>query len=313
MDRERFDDERVQRVKTAAGNLALLTLQNPNQYGSQWGSVVDTHLAELRKRNPNATLDASYYDPKMGPLKVLADAGMAPQYMDYKLKLAAESRASAAESRAAAMHAPQLDAARIQAATAKRDFENPRATADINAGHQRTIYDPRTGAHVATIKGPEKPPDATDRKAAWEAEDDLPNLRSAIDQLTEARGYGGAARAAFNQAAPGIMPNIITDPEMAKRTQRYNQILGTESIAAMSQTLKGATTDFEMREFSRLMNDPNQSVETKMKALNSMLTKAQNHYAMKEKRLRELGRQIPNLQGAGGGASGSPADPLGIR
>lgn len=301
MDRQRFDDDKAQKVRERAGNLALLALQEPDEgrRTQRWQQFLSTH--------PNAAgLDPKYHDPRTGPLAVLADAGMAQQYLDHQMKRAADARAATAANQATAMHGPQLETARVQAQTARRDFEEPRATADLNAGHNRVIYNPRTGAPVQTIQGPPKPPDATDRKAGWEAEDEMPNLKSAIEQLTEARallpkiytGYGAGARSSFNQAAPGFLPNVITDPARAQATQRYNQILGTESIAAMSQTLKGATTDFEMREFSRLMNDPNQSPETKQLALNAMLSKAQNHYAVKAARLKELGRSVPS--GAGG-------------
>lgn len=314
MDKEKFDEDKAQKVRERAGNVALLTLEDPDEVRrtQNWQRFIAT--------NPDK-LDPKYHDARIGPLAVLADAGMAQQHLDHQLRRSAEGRAATAEGRAKALHPYQLDAARLQAETAKRDFDNPRATADLNAGHNRVIYDPRTGRVVETIQGPAKPPDATDRKAGWEAEDELPNLKAAIDQLTEAKallpqiytGYGAGIRSSFNQAAPGMLPNVITDPKRAQATQRYNQILGTESIGAMSQTLKGATTDFEMREFSRLMNDPNQTPETKQKALDAMIAKANAHYGIKVGRLRELGRKIPDLGSPASGAGPSASDPLGIR
>lgn len=180
---------------------------------------------------------------------------------------------------------------------------------------------PRTGQAQVIHQGTSKV-DSTSRKAIFEAQDELPNLKAAVDQLNEAKGlvdsiytgYGSQARSNFNQGAPGMLPNIISDPARAKATQRYNQIMGAEGIGAMSQTLKGATTDFEMRSFMNLMNDPNQSPDTKKKALDYMQRKAQAYYQNKVDRIRELGGRMPSdgVSTPGAAASGA-ADPLGIR
>jgi len=89
MEREKFGDAKAQRAKEAAGNLALLTLQesDPNKRAEKWKSFISTH--------PNAAgLDPRYHDPGVGPMAVLADAGMAQTYLDYQMKRAAESRAA---------------------------------------------------------------------------------------------------------------------------------------------------------------------------------------------------------------------------
>ena len=81
MEREKFGDAKAQRAKQAAGNLALLTLQegDPNKQAERWQSFLTTH--------PNAAgLDPKYRDPRTGPLAVLADAGMAQTYLDYRMK-----------------------------------------------------------------------------------------------------------------------------------------------------------------------------------------------------------------------------------
>lgn len=110
MERERFNLDKERRAKEAAGNLALLTLQesDPTRRAEKWKSFLATH--------PNAAgLDPKYHDPGIGPMAVLADAGMAQSYLDHQMKRAAEARAAEslnlqrnADSRAAAAHAATM-------------------------------------------------------------------------------------------------------------------------------------------------------------------------------------------------------------
>lgn len=308
----RFSDERQQRAKQAAGNLALLTLQesDPNRRAEKWRSFLATH--------PNAAgLDQRYHDPAVGPMAVLADAGMAQTYLDYQMKRAAEARAAeglnlqrSAESRAAAMHAPQLEMARVQAETARREFENPRQSVTLSPDQIRATIDRRTGMEIpgTRIEGPKKGPDSTARKAIYEAQDELPNIQGSIDVLNEARallpqiytGYGAGLRSSFNQAAPGVLPNVISDPRRAQATQRYNQIMNAEAISAMSQTLKGATTNEEMRAFVTMMNDPTVGVDVKLRVIDQMTTAAQRRQKNLQDRITELGGRMPDLSAGGG-------------
>jgi len=312
MQRDQFNEQKQQRIKERAGNLALLALQEPDEQrrAQKWGSFTATH--------PDAkSLDPKYHDINTGPLAVLADAGMAQQYLDYQMKRSAEARAAAAEGRAAAMHGPQLATAQLQYNSAKRDFDNPVQSVDLAPDHVRVIVNKQTGQEVSRIAGPPKGPDSTSRKAIYEAQDELPNIRGSIDLLNEAKtllgtsqqpgiytGYGAQLRSNFNQAAPGILPNIITDPKTAQNTQRYNQIMTAEAINAMSQTLKGATTDNEMRAFVNIMNDPSVGVDVKQRVINQMMTAAQRHYKNKEDRIKELGGRMPDL---GGGPAAAPS------
>lgn len=307
MQRDQFNEQKQQRVRERVGNLALLALQEPdeNVRTQKWNQFLSTHPEA-------ATLDPKYRDVRSGPLAVLADAGMAQQYLDYQMKRAAEARAAAAEGRAAAMHTPQLQTAQMQAAAAKRDFENPVQTVDLAPDHVRVTVNKQTGQEVSRIEGPKKGPDSTSRKAIYEAQDELPNIKGSIELLNEARqllpqiytGYGAGIRSSFNQAAPGMLPNVITDPNRAKATQRYNQIMNAEAINAMSQSLKGATTDNEMRAFVNIMNDPSVGVDVKQRVINQMMTAAQRHYKNKEDRIKELGGRMPDL---GGGPAAAPS------
>lgn len=138
MEQEKFGEDKAQKVRERAGNLALLTLQDgdPNRRAQRWQQFLQSH--------PDAkNLDPKYHDPNVGPMAVLADAGMSQQYLDYQMRKAAEGRASAADSRAAAMHGPQLQTAQIQARTAERDFNTPKPnTFDLGPDHTRFMVSP---------------------------------------------------------------------------------------------------------------------------------------------------------------------------
>jgi|GEM_PF-6392083 len=185
-------------------------------------------------------------------------------------------------------------------------------TFDLGEGHTRyqIVRQPDGRTAAVPLASAPKGPDSTTRKAIYEAQDELPNIRGSIDLLNEAKtllgtakepgiytGYGAQLRSNFNQAAPAMLPNLISDPKLAQITQRYNQIMTAEAINAMSQTLKGATTDNEMRAFVNIMNDPSVGVDVRLRVINQMLTAAQRHYKNKEDRIKELGGRMPDLGG----------------
>lgn len=153
-DREkaRWDEDVKQRARSQSGNLALLALKDndPLRSANRWQQFIKSH--------PDAqNLDVSYHDPEIGPLRLLAEAGMSQQYLDWKIKQAAEARASAAGIRAQEMHEPQLSLARSQAASAERDLAAPKVgTADLGPDHARVFYEPRTGAEIGRIAGPSR-------------------------------------------------------------------------------------------------------------------------------------------------------------
>lgn len=191
--------------------------------------------------------------------------------------------------------------------------EPPRGTV-TNVPPGGTLYytDPKTGATRQIGQGGERPMDSATRKAIYEAQDELPNLQQAIESLQRAEGllpdiytgFGAGIRSALNQGTPG--PDIITDSRRAAATQQYNQIMNAEAISAMSQVLKGATTDREMAAFVRIMNDESTSIDTKRQTLQRMILSARRHHQNKLDRIRELGGRIPDMTTP---VPGAPTDP----
>jgi hypothetical protein len=79
----------------------------------------------------------------------------------------------------------------------------------------------------------------------------------------------------------------------------------------MAAKLKGASTDYEMKAFVALMNDPNAEGKTKVQALNKMIAKAEAHYALQLDQLKRARVPVPAgaapapaaTAGGGGGAT----------
>lgn len=308
MTRQTHEEARADALKKRIGGQALIALQEPDE--AKRGAVLQSILSQ----HPEAAkLPDHYRNPNTGLLAIIGDAGMADKYLSYQLQRQQDARAAAAEERQAQLFPTQRETAQIELKAKREQLENPpQAIERVKdaSGNETLVAVPKRGEGVAREVykpvGGQPKLDSTTRRAVFEAQDELPNLKAAVDQLSEARdllpqiytGIGSGVRSYVNQAMPEGLPNVFSDPNRAKATQRYNQILGTESISAMSQTLKGATTDFELREFSRLMNDPNQRPETKRAALETMIRKAQSHYQNKVDRIGEYGGRVPNLGAA---------------
>lgn len=164
-------------------------------------------------------------------------------------------------------------------------------------------------------------PDTNARKYIYGAQDEMPQLKGAEERLNEAlrlleegiyQGFGSETFSDYNQSMPSWVPNVFSDPSKAKRTQRFNQIMSGEAISAMSEALKGATTDTEMGEFKRIISDPNLSIDAKRATIVGLLRTIQRRRAIMMNRVGELGGTMPdNPTPQKSFDSGN--DPLGIR
>lgn len=134
---------------------------------------------------------------------------------------------------------------------------------------------------------------AADRKALWDTQDAYLNTEATLNQLKRASGllsqgintgYTAGAKTMFDKSG---LP-IGTDPETAKRTDDYNSIMNQEAIMAMSQALKGATTDTEMAAFIRDMNNPTIDPTVKQKQIDAMVAKAQAFNELRGQRIKAL-------------------------
>ncbi|BCB17907.1 hypothetical protein [Bosea sp. ANAM02] len=136
---------------------------------------------------------------------------------------------------------------------------------------------------------------ASDQKAIFAAEDELPAIDNTISTLTRAlelnrKTYTGAGAGALGWAGSGGVPGAgyVLDKDKAMATREFGQIMSMESIQAMSKLLKGATTDREMGEFQKLLADPSTPPDIRERTINHMLTLALRQKGIAEGRIDEL-------------------------
>ena len=171
----------------------------------------------------------------------------------------------------------------------------------------KTIYDPETGQEQAVqwdgmewvplggkkAKG-DKRSSATELKELWSSEDEIPALDSTLDSLQTAldlnkktfTGYTAGVRGWAGTALPGA--GMLIDPEAAKATREFNQIMSMEAIKSMASTLKGATTDRELAQFVEILADPSTPPDIRERTITRMISLAEKQRQLKTQRVREL-------------------------
>jgi hypothetical protein len=155
---------------------------------------------------------------------------------------------------------------------------------------------------------------ATELKEKWSSEDELDILAQQEQMLTEALGLTDKAYSGGGAGVKGWLgdqlPDVgLFDQDKVAATRRYNQLMSQQAIEAMSQTLKGATTDAEMGRFLEILADPAASADRKKQTINTMLDLVRSRRATATRRARELGSTAPAVSGGDGGAAPSGVDP----
>jgi hypothetical protein len=163
------------------------------------------------------------------------------------------------------------------------------------------------------------PISATDKKAIFEAEDAMPQLQGTVENLNRAlelnkntfSGAGAGMRATLGANLPdGMVPDFIADKKTALATSEWQKIMGPEALQAMASTLKGATTDFELRKFIEMLGDPQTPPQVREGVIKRMKTLVERKMQVQESRVRDL-RGGTYFKPDGGGAPASPAAPSG--
>ncbi|MGE7469227.1 hypothetical protein ACQKLX_07295 [Bosea sp. NPDC003192] len=136
---------------------------------------------------------------------------------------------------------------------------------------------------------------ASDQKAIYAAEDELPNLDNALTTLSRAKElnrqtYTGAGAGAKGWAGTSGIPGtgLIFDQQKAMATREFGQIMSMEAIQAMSNALKGATTNFELGEFQRLLSDPSTPPDIRERTIDRMMTLAARQRDIARGRINDL-------------------------
>jgi hypothetical protein len=170
------------------------------------------------------------------------------------------------------------------------------------------------------------PISATDKKEIIKAEDDVPRLEATIRNMQRAKelnpqvyeGFGASMRGSLGAKAPDwLVPDVLANPKAGKATAEWDQIMGQEAIQMMGETLKGASTDFEMRKFLGIAADTSLPGDTRKNAMDRFLALANDELALRKRRAKEIrGGTYFKPEGGGAVEPAAPAalpDPLGLR
>jgi hypothetical protein len=136
---------------------------------------------------------------------------------------------------------------------------------------------------------------ATELKELWASEDELPILDNTIESLQRARdlnkktftGWTAGTRGWVGTAIPGA-ENVGIDPEAAKATREFGQIMSLEAIKNMAETLKGATTNEELARFVEILADPSTPPDIRERTIDRMISLAEKVRTNKFNRVQEL-------------------------
>jgi hypothetical protein len=139
------------------------------------------------------------------------------------------------------------------------------------------------------------PISAGDKKAVMAAEDELPNIEGTIDALKTAKqlndktftGVTAGIRGKIGTSGvPGA--NMLVDRDAALATSEFGKVMSGEAIKTMADTLKGATTDFELKKFETMLADPTTPPEIRGRTIDRMIKLAEKQREIKSRRINEL-------------------------
>jgi hypothetical protein len=156
---------------------------------------------------------------------------------------------------------------------------------------------------------------ATLQKKA-DAEKKLASETSLVDELTKAKeafgkGIFTGPEAGF-EAGKANLPFVgsyLGDREKAARTTQVNNAMEKVAAGAMSTMLKGATTDFELKKFINLWNDPKVPYQAKVDQFDRVITNLQADRASQAEAVKKMGGTDRSAAAAGTPPTAT-ADPL---
>lgn len=168
---------------------------------------------------------------------------------------------------------------------------------------------------------------STELKLKSAAEDALPALQSSIDALDQAEslmgtdeapkiytGTGSDIASRTNVGLSGSLGfGIGMDPVKAENTKQFNDLLSQQAIANMAETLKGATTNFELQEFKNILSDPNSTVKQRRSVIKRMRQLMTQKYQTYQTRVQSLSDTEDGTVSQGGvmpGGMPAPGGPV---
>jgi hypothetical protein len=157
--------------------------------------------------------------------------------------------------------------------------------------------DPQYKAYVLTGKMPREDAaalTATDKKALWASEDELPGIEGTVQTLERAltlndntfTGMGSGVAGTIGAKVP--YGDVLFDKAKAKNTVEFGQIMSMEAINSMAESLKGATTNFELNEFKTILADPATPPDIRERTIKRMLTLAKRKRQILKQRINSI-------------------------
>jgi hypothetical protein len=187
--------------------------------------------------------------------------------------------------------------------------------------YERAQQDPNYADWLKNNKGRDSSLTTVDKKAIFEAEDVLPAVDGTLSALSRAKelndktytGMTAGVRGWAGANVPGA--GMLLDEEKSRATLEFNNLMTYESIKTMADTLKGATTDFELNKFVEILADPATPPDIRGRTIDRMMQLAQRKKQIAEDRVNKLrGGDYYDAPGAAPAAPGpAPAQGGGYR
>jgi hypothetical protein len=295
--------------------------------GFMQGAQVDAQGRETRRTEAQAQaqqqqlaqmLQQRGLDPAMAQFPELAMQYLQPQAAGYE---------TLSPEQTAALGLPEGTIAQ-RSADGKISVVNGRGQT-INVGTQaaerealatRMGLDPNSPegrAYVLTGRLPNANNDrrasATELRALYAAEDELPALQGTIETLNQALELNQRALDGFGASTQGALGSRLPDAlvpgskEDAVATREFERIMDLEALKAMSATLTGATTNFELAEFQRILSDTSTPRDVRERTIRRMLDLAQRQQDVLMGRVEELRAGTAGRQGPPAAEDDAPA------
>ena len=286
-------------------------------------ALAEAERARVQAQN-EAAADALKLDRRLAntPAAVSAQAGQ--MLNNEPAKIAANVAAREAEGRRLGLQGSALQnfALTGQMPVSSQDNLDAQVAARKKVAEQSGLKpgDPRYEAYVLTGNMPrqnDQPLSVTDRKIIVDAEDSVINFDNTISVLARAKelnpkAYSGLGAGLAGKIGTSGLPgaNLAFDQERAKASREFNQLMSGQAIEQMAQTLKGATTEFELKQFVEILGDPSTPPDIRGRTIDRMMTLAQRQRDLAISRAKDLrNRDYFNPEGKRGQPSAQTNTP----
>jgi hypothetical protein len=157
---------------------------------------------------------------------------------------------------------------------------------------------------VGGVRAPEKREaglSVIEKKAVFEAEDALPRLDATLSALDVAKklnsktfegmasGVRGSLGTAFApDSTAGKVVGEVLDRGTAEAQVEWGNVMNMEAIQNMAATLKGATTNFELEQFVKILANTSTPPPVRARTIDRMISLANGEKQKAQRRIQEL-------------------------